>query len=104
MDAIGKNNIKKVGDFQKKTREQWSKIAKRQYNREKASKKQIQPEGEGSDAKLQTNQIELAPPEIREQYHMELRRKMGLDKSHLTTALETIDSLFTYVPGSKNGW
>ena len=36
--------------------------------------------------------------------HMELRKKMGFDKLHLTTALETIDNLFVYVPGSKNGW
>ena len=60
-------NSKRSRRFPKKSREQWSKIAKRQYNREKESKEQMQPEGEGSDAKLQTNQIQLAPPEIREQ-------------------------------------
>jgi hypothetical protein len=99
-----KKQLKRSKRFPKKEKEEWLKVAKRQYNREKHSRMEMQPEGEGSDVKFTTNQIGLAPPEIQAQYHEELRRKMGLDKSHLTTALETLDSLFDFVPGSKNGW
>lgn len=89
-----------IKDFKKipdKDREEWGKIAKRQLKKEKEEYKDdpLDPE----EYQMDTNQIALAPKEIREKWEMEFRKKKGLEKSNMTTAFETIDSLFSYKPG-----
>ena len=84
-------------------------IAKRQYRKEKTIGGEVQgnqgedDEGEGENIKFTTNQIALAPPEIRASYQEALGKKWHLETSNTTDAFRTIDGLFKFVPGKANG-
>ena len=95
-----KRQVKRSKKFPHLEKDQWAKIARKQFRKEK-----LLPEDNlaGDEVKWETNQIGLAPPEIKEMYREEFRKKWHLETSNTTDAFKTIDSLFQFVPGKANG-
>jgi hypothetical protein len=87
------NNLEK--NLKSKKKEDWLKIA--EARQKKSEIEEVQDEQEMEH--LVTNNVELAPLELREMYHAERRKKMGLDKSHSQAAKERLSKLFKFVPG-----
>lgn len=78
-----------------KEKEDWKKIAEERRKKSEAREQQKQDE----KRQWETNQLELAPKELREMYHNELRKRMGLDKgSHLSRAKHATSELFRFIP------
>jgi hypothetical protein len=87
------NNLEK--NLKSKKKEDWLEVAERRI---KKSEKEEQ-EDEQEMEHIVTNNVELAPLELREMYHQERRKKMGLEKSHSQAAKERLSKLFKFMPG-----
>jgi hypothetical protein len=97
--------VKENKTWPKLEKEEWGKIARRQLHKECKLKKEEDSgnSDEGEKSTVATDQIELAPPQIKAIYHDNLQKKLHLDKSHTIQAFETLDNLFQLIPGKANG-
>lgn len=86
----------KVAKTLKRGQKDWKKVAIHKLKEDEEKEEWYQWERE---ARLITNQIELAPEKQREEYYKKLRKELGLEQSHLVQARSKAAKIFKYVPG-----
>lgn len=88
----GFQNIEK--DLKSKEREDWLELAEKKWKEDKEEHKWDRDETE----KFPTNNPNLAPPEFKEMYQQELKKKY-VKTPHIIAARNRVNEIFHFIPG-----
>lgn len=81
--------------------EDWNRFAKKRWAQDKKEQKQEVLEDEDTDGKTVTNDVNLAPPEVQQQYMQDWREANHMNRSAWEQAKENIsnEKLYNYKSG-----